>query len=80
MIRFLPLLGKSWVYEIVQAVRQFEIVDLLNWIGPPIGFPLNMSFFFVAEVICANLRGGILRNQAERGETWTGHSPGGGSG
>ena len=38
MIRFLPLLWKKWVCEIVQVMRHFEIVDLLNWIGLPIRF------------------------------------------
>jgi len=33
------------------------IVDLLNGIGPPIPFPLNLSFVFVAYFIRANLRG-----------------------
>ena len=27
----------------------------------------NLSFVFIAYFICAHLRGGILRNQAERG-------------
>ena len=56
MIRFLPLLGKRWVYEIVQAIS-VDIVDLLNWIGSPIRFPLSQSFVFVVYFIRAYLRG-----------------------
>ena len=36
-------------------VSLIGFVDLLNWIGPPIPFPINMYFGFVAY--CAYLRG-----------------------
>ena len=68
MIQFLPLLGKRWVYEIVQAGRQFEIVDLLNWISPLIRFPLNLSFFFVAYFIRVNLWGASFGTRLNGGK------------
>ena len=68
MIRFLPLLGKRWVYEIAQVIRQFEIVDPLNWIGLPISFPPNLFFVFFAYFIRAYLRGACFGTRLNGGK------------
>jgi len=69
-------IGLSNRSRLQKSDRNSGPVEWDRWIGPPIPFPLKRVLRLRRRLHPRISSGGILRNQADRGKTWTFHSPG----